>query len=100
MRFPQLSKAESPMRLTLCLVALGLLPGLTGQAAAQERNQLTPSVSTADAITVTVAGKVDGKNINGTGTGTCTHAADASIHGVSASLWMVQYGAGKDGSLK
>jgi hypothetical protein len=88
------------MHRILYLIALVLLPGLAGQATAQERRQLAPSTSTADEISVTVGGKVDGKKISGTGNGTCSHAADASIYGVSASLWTVQYAAGKDGSLK
>jgi hypothetical protein len=88
------------MRRIFCLIAVLLLPGLAGQAAAQERTQLAPSTSTADQISVTVGGKVDGKKISGDGAGTCSHSADASIHGASASLWTVQYAAGKDGSLK
>jgi predicted dehydrogenase len=88
------------MRRILSLIAVVLLPGLAGQAAAQERTQLAPPTSTADQISVTVGGKVDGKKISGSGNGTCSHAADASIHGVSASLWTVQYTAAKEGSLK
>jgi hypothetical protein len=85
---------------TLCLVGLILLPGLAGQAAAQRRSQLAPSKTADEAITVTVGGKIDGKRFSSTGAGTCSHAADASIRDISASLWMVQYSAGKDGSLK
>jgi hypothetical protein len=88
------------MRRILWLIPLVLLSGLAGQAAAQERTQLAPSTSTPEEISVTVGGKVDGKKISGSGNGTCSHAADASIHGVSASLWTVQYAAAKDGSLK
>jgi hypothetical protein len=88
------------MRRILCLISLVLLPGLAGQATAQERTQLAPSTPPADEISVTVGGKVDGKKIDGSGSGTCSHAADASIHGVSASLWTVQYASPKDGSLK
>jgi hypothetical protein len=88
------------MHRILCLTAVVLLPGLAGQAAAQERTQLAPSTSAAEAISVTIGGKVGGKKISGNGAGTCSHAADASIHGASASLWTVQYAAAKDGSLK
>jgi hypothetical protein len=89
------------MHRILCLIAVVLLPGLAGQAAAQERAQLAPSTSAAEEISVTVGGKVDGKKISGSGNGTCSHAADDSIHGVSASLWTVQYtAAAKEGSLK
>jgi hypothetical protein len=88
------------MHRILRLIAVVLLPGLAGQAAAQERTQLAPTTSAAEEISVTVGGKVDGKKISGNGAGTCSHAADASIHGVSASLWTVQYAASKDGSLK
>jgi hypothetical protein len=84
----------------LCLIVFVLLPGTSGQATAQRRAQLVPSEGEHQAITVTIAGKVVGKKIQASGDGTCSHAADASIHGVSASLWMVQYGGGGDGSLK
>jgi hypothetical protein len=47
---------------------------------------------------VVVGGKVGGKKIQGSGSGTCSHAADASIGGVSASLWTVQYGNTADGA--
>jgi predicted dehydrogenase len=89
------------MRRILCLIAVLLLPRLAGQAAAQERSQLAPpTTKVPEEISVTVGGKVDGKKISGNGAGTCSHAADASIHGVSASLWTVQYAAAKDGSVK
>jgi hypothetical protein len=84
----------------LCLIVFVLLHGTVGQAAAQRRDQLAPSKGGDETITVTVGGKIAGKKIQATGDGTCSHAADASIHGVSASLWTVQYGGGGDGSLK
>jgi hypothetical protein len=83
----------------LCLIVFLLLLSTAGQATAQRRTQLAPSKGVDESITVTIGGKVAGKKIQASGDGTCSHAADASIHGVSASLWMVQYGGG-DGSLK
>lgn len=84
----------------LCLIVFVLLLGTAGQATAQRRTQPAPSKGEDESITVTIGGKVAGKKIQASGDGTCRHAADASIHGVSASLWMVQYGGGGDGSLK
>ena len=86
------------MHRAFCLIAFVLLPGAAGQAAAQ-RSQLAPTKSSEAAISVAVGGKVAGKKIDGSGTGSCSHAADASIHGVSASLWKVEY-SGTSGSLK
>jgi hypothetical protein len=84
----------------LCLIFFLLLSGTVGRAIAQEKTQLAPSKGANESITVTIAGKVGGKKVQATGGGSCSHAADASIHGIAASLWMVQYGGGGDGSLR
>jgi hypothetical protein len=88
------------MRRTLCLIAFILLPGVAGRAAAQQHNELAPPTSAKEAISVTIGGKVGGKKIQGSGTGTCTHAADATMRDVSGSLWTVRYSDGKGGSVK
>jgi hypothetical protein len=78
------------------LTALTLLCSLSSEAAAQ---RLKPQ-STAErdaAPTLTISGKVGGKNHQASGPGSCRHAPEASIRGVSASLWMVQFSGG-DGS--
>jgi len=83
------------MQRILCLSVLVLLPGLDRTAAAQQKNELAPSSGkgAAEAITVVIGGKIGGKKIQGTGGGSCSHAADASNGGVSASLWTVRFGA-------
>jgi hypothetical protein len=88
------------MRRSLCLIALVLLPGVAGRAAAQQRNELAPSTRAQEAISVTIGGKVAGKKIRGSGAGTCTHAGDATIRDVSGSRWTVRYDDGKGGSVK
>ena len=88
------------MRRILSLIFFVLLPGVAGRATAQQRNQLAPPTSAQEAISVTIGGKVAGKKIQGTGTGTCTHAANATVRDVSGSLWTVRYGEGKGGSVK
>ncbi|HEY3116569.1 MAG TPA: hypothetical protein VGK54_07505, partial [Chloroflexota bacterium] len=82
------------------IVTLALLPGLTGQAAAQRRAQPEASGESEKALAVTIAGKIGGKSYQASGTGTCRHAPDASLGGLSASLWMVQYGGSREAALK
>lgn len=84
-----------------CVVTLLiLLPGLAGTAVAQRKPQpAAPGASVGPTI-LNLAGKIGGKSFQATGSGTCRHAADASIRGVSASLWTVQYGGSAEGSLK
>jgi hypothetical protein len=85
------------LRFTAPVVAgLGLLVGVSGPAAAQRQSQPDQAGQTS----VTIEAKIGGKKYKGSGNGECKHAPDASIRGVSASLWMVQYGSTKDGSLK
>ena len=84
----------------LSLMVLVLLSSTVGQATAQEKTQLAPSKGADESISVTIGGKVAGKKLQASGGGTCSHAADASLNGMSASLWMVHYGSGGDGSLK
>jgi hypothetical protein len=80
---------------TLILV----FPGLVPAAAAQRKPRPeTPDASTGQ-VTLSVAGKVDGKRLQASGPGSCRHAPDASIRGVSASLWMVEFGT-KEGTLR
>jgi hypothetical protein len=86
------------MHRSFYLMAILLLPGSAGNAAAQDRTDLAPTnQAPAAAITVVVGGKVGGKKIQASGTGSCRHAADASIRGVSASLWTVEYSRASDG---
>jgi hypothetical protein len=55
------------------------------------RQPRPPVVVPAEIATITIAAKIGKKRYQATGDGTCRHAQDASIHGVSASLWTVQF---------
>jgi hypothetical protein len=77
------------------VASLMLLPTICSIAAAQRRTPPEKGASPGDQISVTIAAKIGKTNYQGSGPGTCRHAADASIHGTSASLWMVQYESGK-----
>ena len=79
------------MHRAVCLIVLVLLPSAAGKAAAQRHQLASPTKTPNAAITVAVGGKVAGKKIDGSGMGSCSHAADTSISGVSASLWKVEY---------
>lgn len=70
------------------ITVLALLCSLTSEAAAQRRD-----------LTLTISAKIGGKDYEASGGGSCRHAPEASIRGVSASLWMVQYD-GDGGSVK
>jgi hypothetical protein len=83
------------IRITL-IAAIGLFPLLTTQAVAQ-RKSLTESRRAPAAVSLSITGKVGGKSLQASGGGSCRHAPDAAIRGVSASLWMVQYGGGQGG---
>jgi hypothetical protein len=89
---------ELMIRFTV-LLTLVLLPGLTTQASAQRLTPPANSGSSAQA-NLSITGKAGGKNLQASGTGSCRHAPEASISGVSASLWMVQYGGSGDGAVK
>jgi hypothetical protein len=86
------------IRFTL-LVTLALLPAVATEAAAQRLTQpANPGGSAQGNLNIT--GNIGGKSLQASGSGSCRHAPDASIHGVSASLWMVQYGSSGDGAVK
>jgi hypothetical protein len=80
-------------------VTLALLPALAGQALAQNKLQPDNPGSAAEAG-LTISGQLGGKNLQASGSGSCRHAPDASIRGVSASLWLVQFAGSHDGGLK
>lgn len=80
------------------LTAVALLCSLSSEAAAQRKAQ-RPTGGDATP-TLTISGKVGGKNYQASGPGSCRHAPDASIRGVAASLWMVQFGGGDDSAIK
>jgi len=79
-----------------CLVAT-LLLGLPTIASAQREGPAQRGA--ADQISLSIDARVGDKTYHGSGTGACQHADEASIHGVSAALWMVQF-EGPKGSLK
>jgi hypothetical protein len=79
------------------LTSAVLLCCFTSEAAAQRR-QKARSSDTEHALMI--HGKIGGKDYQASGGGSCRHAPDASIGGVSASMWTVQYGGEKDGGIK
>jgi hypothetical protein len=80
-------------------VTLSLLPGLASEATAQ-RKPRPDTLGAQPEAAVTIAGKIGGKRYLASGPGSCRSAADASIRGLSASLWMVEYDGARDGALK
>jgi hypothetical protein len=80
------------------LTTVTLLLCLSSEAAAQRRS-LAPTSAQA-ALTVTIGGKVGGKDYQASGAGQCRHAPDASTRGASASLWTVEYGGPNDGGIR
>ena len=87
------------MHRALLLATLILLSGRVRDAAAQRKLRPEPAGSSGPAVTLSISGKVDGKTLQASGSGSCRHAPDASIRGISASLWMVEFGA-RDGGLR
>lgn len=87
------------MTRTTLIVTLALLPMVATEAVAQ-RKALTATPEARAAAALTVTGKVGGKRLDASGGGSCRHAPDAAIRGVSASLWMVQYNGSGDGAVK
>lgn len=82
------------------LVTLVLLSGLPEWAGAQRQARREQSAVSPKQTSITIDAKVGRKRYRAKGGGECKHAPDASIRGVSASLWMVQYAGAKDESLK
>ena len=66
---------------------------------AQRRKPANPGAAD-NQISVSIEAKVAGKTYQGSGSGSCKHADEASIHGLSAALWMVQFDGSKDASLR
>jgi hypothetical protein len=79
---------------------LGLLPALSSAGYAQRLTPPERSTSPAEDITVSITARAGGKNYEASGAGTCQHAADASIRGASASVWLVQFEAAGKSKVK
>lgn len=93
---PLLPIGELMVRNTLLVTLVSLLalaPEVNAQRLTQPANQGAQA-------NLNVTGKAGGKKLQASGTGSCRHAPDASIRGVSASLWMVQYGGSGEGPVK
>ena len=84
------------VRLSL-LLSLFLLATIVPETAAQGVRRAQGARS---AGTVTISTKVGNKTYEATGEGRCRHAPQASIYGVPAALWMVEYTGEGDGGLK
>jgi hypothetical protein len=80
-------------------VVVALAMSAPASALAQRRKPGAPGAAP-DQIAVSIDAKVAGKSYQASGNGECKHADEASIHGVSAALWMVQFESSKDASLK
>jgi hypothetical protein len=76
------------MRRSAFIAVLVLLPPLTHTALG------------AQTVAITIAAKIGKKSYQASGNGSCSHAPDASIRGVSASRWTVQYTNQREGGLK
>jgi hypothetical protein len=81
------------------MALLGLLLAMSSGAFAQQRDR-PEQAATPEDITVSITAKVGGKSYQASGPGTCQHAPEASIRGVSASLWVVQFSGSGQGGLK
>jgi hypothetical protein len=82
------------------MASFGLLALVSREAVAQ-RQSLAPKTSSSQSeAKLTISGKAGGKTLQASGSGSCRHEPDASIRGVSASLWTVQYDDGDDGAVK
>jgi hypothetical protein len=79
------------------LTSAVLLCCFTSEAAAQRRQRGRSSEAK---HALSISGRIGGKDYQASGAGSCRHAPDASIAGVSASMWRVQYSGGKDGGIK
>jgi hypothetical protein len=77
------------------MVIVALLSGSVQDVFAQRLQSKAPAESAA----ITVVARIGGKDYQGSGTGSCRHEPEASISGVSAALWTVQY-EGQTGALK
>jgi hypothetical protein len=77
------------------IATVALLTGSMQDASAQRLQPKAPAESAA----IVVTARIGGKEYQGSGTGSCRHEPDASIRGVSAALWVVEYAA-QTGSLK
>jgi hypothetical protein len=85
------------MTRTTLIASLFWLPALASEATAQ---RLTPEPRGVVAQALfTITGQIGKHSLQASGNGVCRHAPDASIRGVSASLWAVEY-AGSEGELE
>jgi hypothetical protein len=71
---------------------------VTATASDAAAQRLTPDVPARSAA-ISVSGKIAGKDYQGSGGGSCRHADEASIHDVSAAVWVVEYSS-QSGSIK
>lgn len=69
----------------LMIALLASLACFLPEAAAQRAD------AAAEGAAITVTARIGGKSYEGSGTGRCRREPEASIYGVSAALWMVQY---------
>jgi hypothetical protein len=95
MRLAHIEDTRNTMQRFVALAMLIVVTATAGDAAAQRLTSDVPAKSAA----ISVSGKIAGKDYQGSGGGSCRHADEASIHDVSAALWVVEY-SGQSGGLK
>ncbi len=81
------------------VTVLTLLATVSENAAAQRRPSAVPR-GQPEQPSLTIEAKAGGRSYRADGSGECRHASEASIRGVPASLWMVQYAENGDEALK
>lgn len=86
------------MRMPYIAVLL-LLLGTPREALGQRRAPPEPNRGPGQSMAITVDVKIGSRRYHASGKGACRHAPDASIRGVPASLWMVEF-AGEGAGLK
>ena len=78
---------KTPMNRSVLALTLVLLTSVTVDARAQRKG---PALG-APGAPLTVSARIDDKNYGATGPGSCRHAPTASIHGIPAALWLIEY---------
>jgi hypothetical protein len=87
------------IRATL-ICTLGLAACVTREALAQHQTLGPENQRPGAEAALSLSGMLGGKTVQVSGGGTCRHAPDASIGGISASLWTVEYRGSDEGAVK
>jgi len=85
---------------TLLICTLGFSGGMARDALAQHQTLAPESRKLGAESALALSGMVSGKPIQVSGGGTCGHAPDVSMGGMSASLWTVNYRGSDEGTVR